>query len=411
MRDYDVQIIECPFCSAPRPAPSEGGSDICDYCGESSSDPRKVGAFSYSIRVVVCINCAAPLPVVVGGGEVACTYCQAVSHIAGRRERRLGRDQPSDEGARLKRLRAQRANAGWVPSEVLMLMRGSEGLVEQTVGKARTMWQESRKELEGLRAQSDKEPAAKVEKRRFYLTEVLADYYNVRQRWVVSRSILESSLDDLRDPVYVQQIYCLIARNSARTGDYDSAREWLDLCDAAPEDIGMDSAHRFTLAYISLYRGDPEGIIAALGRRKGGFPLIGKFNGIATVFRAHAVEQLEGAEAAAELLESEARWQPTWSLVLDIIKANHDVALCHKSVPLVMKRQWGWGTTKAVIAVCIAVNLFLLADFALGPTLWGRQLLGGTAIGLAVVWTLVMGFIAWGKTTARLSIHRKFHEL
>ncbi len=414
IRDYDVSILQCSNCSAPRPAPDEGEPENCAYCDEAGASAREVGAFSRHIRVLVCDNCAAPMPVPISGGNVTCTYCQAVSQIVARREKRLGREEPVDEQARLEHLRGQKkTSADLLPAELHVLME-SGGLGDRTVDQAHTMWQDARKELRRIEEMTYKlsvDPIPRIHRRLYWLTEMLADYYGVMQRHVVARSIVEASLEDLDDAIYVQPLYCWLARHSVRTGDEDSALEWLDLCDRSADNIGMDSAHRFAHAYISLYRGDLEGVLGAVGRSKEAFPTSGKYEEIFTVFRAHALEELEGVEVAVEVLMPESMFAQTWEMILAIIIANEDHVLCKRSARLVTERAWSWRWTIVITTVFVAGLLFIAADLALGPKLWGQRYLGGSAIALPIFWTLIMGTASVTKVGTRLGVHKKLHEL
>lgn len=396
--DYEIRILECGACKGALPAPSAGAPTACPYCGAAASDAREVGVYSHDIRVVVCETCDAPLPVPITGGSTTCAYCSSTFEIVARRQHRLGHDNPVDEAARLERLRAQDRGLIRMPPDIVPMMKLG-GLTSESIEDAHELWKTTRGLLR-------RQPTPELARRFYYLTELVADYHNWKKQRVVARSYLETALDDLDEPRYLQPLYCWIARNAFMCDDLESARAWLDMCDPSPDELGMDSAYRFTLASISLHTGDYPAVLEALGEPEQRIPLNANYNHIAILYRAHAMEHLRGPEeAAAYILSAMDSPLRRWDRVVVIADAGR-IPLCPKSLRIAVKRRWRWPTTLAFVSLFAVGALFLLADAIAGPDLWGGRLLGYIAIPVGFAWLLFVGMPSLSAAAFRRRLRR-----
>ncbi len=393
--DFALRILECRACGGPLPAPSSGMADACAYCGAPSSDAREVGVFSHDIRVVVCDTCDAPLPVPVAGGHVTCGYCASVFELVARVDRRLGADDPIDEAARIARLRAQDHGPIRMPRDFAVLMKAG-GLIDDTIERAHAMWKHMRGEL-----RRERDP--KTELRFYYMTELIADYHNWRVQRLVARSYLEAALQDLDDPRYVQPLYCWLSRSAYFTGDAKAARDWLDLCDTRPDELGMDSAYRFTWAYVAVRKGDYADVLAMLGDEPGAIPMNDKYETITDLYRAHAVEHTRGVDAAAAQLRALNKGLAhRWRLAITIAEAETQFDLCGRSLPTAVRKTFDWPMAGVAVAVFTG-GAALIAS--------GRHALNEGAILLGIFWGLLGGLITWNVVSLRVAMRRELRRL
>lgn len=392
--DFELRILECGQCKGALPAPPAGAPPpTCPYCGAPASTAREVGVFSYDIRVVVCEKCDAPLPVPIAGGHTTCAYCASTFEIVPRRRHRLGSDDPHDEAARIARLRAQDRGPIRMPPDIAVMMKQG-GLISATIEQAQSLWKATRQRLR-------RQPTSELALRFYYLTELIADYHNWKKQRLVARSYLEAALEDLDDPRYVQPLYCWLSRNAFERGDPASARAWLEMCDPCPDELGMDSAYRFTVAWVSLRQGDYHAVLEALGEPSQAIPLNDKYEESAILFRAHAIEHLRGPdEAAAYLVAAIGAQDRRWSLIL-LMASGGKVELCPESLRMAVERRWTWPGTIAFVAVFAIGALFLLADAIAGPWLWDRRILGYIAIPIGFCWLLFVGTFSLAAAAVR----------
>ena len=397
---YEVRVFRCTSCGGPVQGGARGLPDNCQFCGADAAPATEVGAFSHEIRVLACDGCAAPLGVPISGGRIECDFCHTTIEVIARREVPLGSGGEVDDEARIAKLRSQDGPAVGLGRKLAPLMRRG-GLIEATLAKAEEMWVEHRAALAALSDDDrrDDKSARVLERDFFRLTELVTDYHNLNGRWLVARGLLESALAELRRPRYLQSIYAWLARNAEATGDSASGDAWLSLCDPCPEDLEMDSAVRFTWASIAMRRKDLVGILAALGRTRSEVPLASKFDSLADIYRAHALEGLEGVEVAVEHLCSVANnnrpfaaKRSFWLNLWESVEATPKLDLCRESGAAATKRVWPWWPKPILlIAGCVIFVLALGADVILGPTLWGERLLGYGAIPVGILGSLYFG--------------------
>jgi hypothetical protein len=87
-----------------------------------------------------------------------------------------------------------------------------------------------------------------------------------------------------------------------RAGDLAAAESWLQPCDAQSDDIQMDSAWRFSRAFIDTAKGNFQRVIEVLGQTAHDYPIEDASDDVCAVFRANAWEKLGRPDVAVSLL-------------------------------------------------------------------------------------------------------------
>lgn len=410
-KKLQVRLLLCAACGGPLPSPTAPDAGHCRYCKAPAAGGISQSVFSHDVCVLLCDHCSAPLPVPLGGGLVPCDHCSATSQVLPRREQNLGQTAHSgDEAARLAHLRAQDRGAVIPPSELHVLMQGG-GLIAATAQQALDLWKGTREELRMARRAGPADLIARVEKRFYFLAELLADFHATQQDPLCARAILESSLKELQDPAYIQIIYCWIARQAAALGDRAAAEAWLQLADPTPDDLQMDSAVRFARAVIAMRAEDFAGVLQVLKRRRADLPLSNKYDRIADIYRAHAIEKLEGVDAALTFLNRVLTTDATWSFALDIAKSNPQLRLCEHSLPRAARRKFSWHRP-ALWTLVTTLTVFALGYLALAPWLLGYPLVEGEAVGsLSAAAGILLGLPTYLALRRQRVIRRRLKEL
>lgn len=337
--------------------------------------------FDLSTRVLTCDNCGAPIEVPIEGGQVPCRYCGAMVLVTARPvvepEAAPARHfDAGDEAARLQRLRAAGLSREPVPARIEEL--GALG--EENLPQATAMFQQARKTLK----EGD---SPEAEQDLYYLSVKFSNYYvddRLRQR-----AILESAWEAARTRT-MRQVFCgRLARNAASLGEQEAAEQWFEKCDPHSEDPRADSDYRLTRASLATRRGDSADVLATLGQHYGEVPITWDYDFICALFRAHALEMLQGPDvAASELVLVTADLLQNW-MMLKKMRATWQggggLELCPQGFDMA-RRQLPWAKSwrKQPIG-CAAALIILLLVLALLSV-------GYIALGVVAL----LGTIAWG---------------
>ncbi|MFH1466273.1 MAG: hypothetical protein ABIO70_17950 [Pseudomonadota bacterium] len=243
--------------------------------------------FAFDVRVLACASCGAPLRAPLEGGAVRCAHCGSENVIVPRQAASPRTEVPTDEAARLARLRSQAGRLEIAPPALRSLMQGS-GFRPGRVEQAQRLFLD-------LRARLAQGPDEQAERALTALVEVFANHYAVEGDHLRLRAICESGREACRTPRGRQIVTAELARTAAHLGDLEAARAWLAQCDPASDDIDADSAYRLARAAIGTWGHDPADVLATLGRERAEVPLAGKAVVLACLLRAHAMEQCEGS--------------------------------------------------------------------------------------------------------------------
>ena len=152
------------------------------------------------------------------------------------------------------------------------------------------------------RAAASSDAGEENEKLLFALAIILSNDYAKKRDHTRSRAILESAVERLRSPRHRQVLYGTLARFAAREGEYEAAEQWASMLDARSTDLPTDTAYRLTHAILATYRTQPDRVVALLGPKAGDVPISSMNEPLCALVRAHAIEQLESADAAAREL-------------------------------------------------------------------------------------------------------------
>jgi hypothetical protein len=95
-----------------------------------------------------------------------------------------------------------------------------------------------------------------------------------------------------------------LSRDAVKEGDLSSARDWLERCDPASEDLSTDSTYRISAALLETAQGNYAKVHEVLGATEEEVPIHDSMDPIAVVLRANAWERLGHIDAAkAELMK------------------------------------------------------------------------------------------------------------
>jgi hypothetical protein len=253
-------------------------------------------SFSYQLRVAACDRCGGPCEVNVAGGSFACRFCNAHNQLALRDETLLAPPAyaPVSEQERLTRLRMQDGKPLEPPSSIQHLFEGGR-LPEWKMNEAVAIWNSTRQELRQARGNFD------AAERLVFMTMMLSQSLPSGEK-LRERSLLEGCLDAVSLPRHRQIMRGFLARAAVRAGDVQAAEAWLAPCDARADDLQMDSAYRFSRAFIDTARGDFPRVLEVLGPGQNDVPIDDAADDVCTVLRANAWEKLGRVDQAVSLL-------------------------------------------------------------------------------------------------------------
>jgi hypothetical protein len=145
--------------------------------------------------------------------------------------------------------------------------------------------------------------------------------------------MIETALEYLTEPRHRQVLHCMLARNAGRVGDTTAAEYWLSLCSTHSDDLIMDSAYRFSHAWVSTIKGEFQNVIQVLGARIDDVPIADSEDDICAVLRANAHERLGQLPTAVEQLQQRMMLPNGAELVGGIIQVNPELGFCPTSYP------------------------------------------------------------------------------
>ncbi len=255
-------------------------------------------AFSYQLRVLLCPQCGAPVEVSPAGGASPCRFCGAHAEVGVRDDSldavlRPQRQAVSEE-ERASRLRMQAGKPLIPPGNILHLFEAGS-LAPWRVAEAVTIWQSARKESQ---ATGQPEAGQTV----YFLAMALSSVYGDQSDTARQRAVLESSLEALRLPRHRQALRCMLSRLACRSGDAAAAEQWLAPCDAASDDLEMDTPYRFARSVIATAKSDWPTVVTLLGRGANDVPILDAMEPVCVALRANGVERMGDLQGAAALL-------------------------------------------------------------------------------------------------------------
>jgi hypothetical protein len=255
-------------------------------------------SFSYQVRVAACDRCGAPSEAALTVGGFTCRFCNSSNQLSVRDEALVSPARPPiTEEERIARLRMQDGRPLLPPSSVQHLFVAGQ-LPEWKVEEGTAIWNGSRKTLRG--APMDHETAERL----VFLTIVLSQHFHRKGDRLRQRSMLEGALDVVALPRHRQIMRGMLARAAARGGDVAAAEAWLSPCDPRSDDLQMDSAWRFSRAFIDTAQGNFPRVLEVLGHGPDDVPIEDTYDDIVALFRANAWEKLGRTDQAVPLLRA-----------------------------------------------------------------------------------------------------------
>ncbi|MBW2528242.1 MAG: hypothetical protein JRI23_28960 [Deltaproteobacteria bacterium] len=292
-------------------------------------------AFSHEIRVIACDNCGAPVQATPAAGHFQCDYCRAVNVLQVRQQQTAPAPQQAGlhEGERLRRLRTQQGRGLATPPDLMHLSPGGL-LVAHKVNEAGAIWQTTRN---ALRANPADFAAAE---RLVYLTMMMSTYYQAQRDLLRQRAMLESALEVVTTPRHQQMMRGYLSRCACRSGDLQSAEQWLTPCDPRSDDLETDTAYRYSRACIDTAAGNFQGVLEVLGTSPTDVPLMTNLVHVCAVLRANAWEKLGNLPMATQLLaQALSSGAPMVRAGIDkIVQIYADWGVCAQSYPQVRTR-------------------------------------------------------------------------
>jgi len=283
--------------------------------------------YSHETRLLICGHCGAPLEVPTAGGHVTCNYCGRHSQLGGRDERAdiaaARSKQPVNEPERFQRLMAQDGKPLMPPQSLQHYLVGG-GMPQQLVPGALQDWNSARAEVQAGGPYGTHE-------RLYFLTLLLNGALGSMNDEQRRRALLETTLEVLNTPRHKQVLRCTLARQAVRAGDLQAATEWLAPCDPYSDDIHMDTAFRFSQAFLATAKSDWRAVLHYLGPRTGDVPIADGSDEVCGVLRANAYEKQGRADVAVQMLTEMAQG-PRLALLVKIQSANPELQLCPQSI-------------------------------------------------------------------------------
>jgi len=197
-----------------------------------------------------------------------------------------------DEARRFDLLREQ-DNKPLMPPPSLRGFLVQGRLPERLVPDAEREWQKALDDIAGG-------AGFVAEERAFFLTLLLVGHHADDPRRL--RELLEPGAARLTHHRFKQYLYCALANVASRELDPRRAREWIELCDPRSDDLLADSAYRTSSALLALVERDWDAALRQLGERLDDIPIADSYDGLAALFRAHALERRGDVDAAVAQL-------------------------------------------------------------------------------------------------------------
>lgn len=258
--------------------------------------------FSYSMRSFVCFNCGAPLAIPIEGGVVTCEYCRVSAQIEKRPEpspqivndspppKPLGDEPNKAHVSRIERLRRQldnetanRYQLDW-PHDIEVRLRGLKG-AEKKLPIVKRAWDETRNLLLTAKTQE-------TAMRFFVLTIGLRQLAFTAGELSLSRSVVETALYHIDDPIHQHSLRALMARAAVEAGEPNAAESWIEGCDSEPEILQADSDYRIAKARLAIARNEFETVLEILGKDLTSIPISPNNDILARLYRMHAHDTL-----------------------------------------------------------------------------------------------------------------------
>jgi hypothetical protein len=253
---------------------------------------------------------------------VSCARCGATTTFPPRPDTRVQRSPPSEEHGRRARLKTQDGKPLLPPAGYEQLVTGSV-VPPHRMTEALTLFGATRRHLAA--ASADFATAERLVWLTLVLRNSLTDERTIR-------ALVEGALEVLMLPRHRQQMLGHLTRGAVKEQDFESARQWLELCDPASEELQTDSAYRISKALLDTGRGDFHAVLETLGATEEEVPVDDAMDPIAVTLRANAWERLGRLDAAqTELTKFMTRGQAA-SIEMVISSMPPSLPLCVQSI-------------------------------------------------------------------------------
>lgn len=247
-------------------------------------------------RFFVCRQCHGPSQGPAQGGGTNCSRCGAPNHLPDRS--RWLAPQPAvevrNDPARLQELRVQDGRPR-IPPPTLQAVLGGTSIGPGRDQEALLVWQ-------SLRSRSENGDVAASEDLSL-LTLMLAARPWIRSQPTMVEALSEVALDACVLPRHKQEHLGRLARLALAAGDHARADVFLAAMQPQPAELDADSEYRITHAVRATASRDWGRVLTLLGPQKDAIPIADSLDGLASVFRANAIEQMGNVAGAAQILK------------------------------------------------------------------------------------------------------------
>ncbi len=207
-------------------------------------------SFSVNIRVLLCQNCHGPLKVSMEGGYFDCEYCGTTNEIIPKSNvegetptagsaKVTADDSAADKERERRRLLKRQADTYFIHGKssrysMISVPKDLKPLVHVALSdyEKPAVLNRIRAEYDRLlpRLQSnagDKTARDDLEHRCFWLSQALSNIYTFQKNYLLTRAVLEATLEAVQDPGFNYFIFADLALSALNVNNGEAAGDWL----------------------------------------------------------------------------------------------------------------------------------------------------------------------------------------
>jgi len=259
--------------------------------------------FDFEIRLHLCLHCGAPLEVPVLGGAVTCGYCDASMTVTPRAiaARVLAHPASADDPGERPRIANlwQQWRAYDDSKNRYSLDYAPDGIEIDGFDVSKKTGSFLEKELRRLAQLPQKHHTADHDRRLFWVTQRLANFWSMTGEPVRKHATLETASERLKDPGFRQIAYQDLARSALSSRNEQAGHSWLAQCDLTPRELAIDTGLRLTLGRLHHLRRDWPTVLDVIGHNAYQIPIKPSAMPTVSLMRAGTLDAF-GLAAAAE---------------------------------------------------------------------------------------------------------------
>jgi hypothetical protein len=273
-----------------------------------------------SARLFVCRQCHGASEGPSHGGQAVCSRCRAPNFLVDRSRILVpvGVMPIANDPGRLQHLRVQDGRPR-IPPPTLQAVLGGTSIQPGREQEVLFIWQ-------SLRSRSENGDVAASEDLSM-LTLMLANQPGVKAQPGMVQALSESALDAVVLPRHKQEHMGRLARLALASGDVSRGDLFLAAMHSQPAELDADSEYRISQAVRATVANDFGQVLTLLGPQKDAIPIADSLDGLASVFRANAIERMGNVAGAAQILK-----ELPDPKVLDLVRGSYpQLELCKQS--------------------------------------------------------------------------------